>query len=543
MKFKLLFAFLLLAHFYFGQTFTWQWARAGSGSNSETGNSVAADNSGNAYVTGYFFSPTVTFGTYTLTNTGNYDTYVVKYDASGVIQWAKSANGAFDDIANGITLDPSGNIYITGYFTSPTLIFGTYTLTNTGGTDIFIVKYDSNGNVVWAKSEGGSNSEESNSITSDQLGNIFVTGWFQSSNLTIGTNSLTNTGGGDVFIAKYDGAGNTQWASSMDGAASDVGYGITADFIGNIYVCGSFKSSILTVGTFTSSNSNPGQADMFIAKYNTSGMPIWLNTNGGALEDIAYSVSCNFSNNVYITGSYKSSSLTFGTTTFSNASVGSCDIFVAGYDPSGNVQMATGFGGTSDDIALGIATGISGDISVTGHMHSPSMTVGTKTLVNTGTSVGDVFIIELTSGGFPMWSENEGGTLDDGGASVACAPGAMSIFVTGFFTGPSISFGSTTLNSVGNSDMFLAKISISIGIKEFSQLNEFNIFPNPNNGIFKVITKDEDIYKLEIYSAAGELVFETIEISQINISDKPKGIYFVRIISESGIQSQKIVLQ
>ncbi|MBI3501256.1 MAG: T9SS type A sorting domain-containing protein, partial [Bacteroidetes bacterium] len=94
-------------------------------------------------VTGYFLSPAITFGTTTLTNAGNYDIFIVKYDASGTVLWATSAGGTNSDVGRSIATDANGNVLVTGYFLSPTLTFGTTTLTNAGGWDMFIVKLGS----------------------------------------------------------------------------------------------------------------------------------------------------------------------------------------------------------------------------------------------------------------------------------------------------------------------------------------------------------------------------------------------------------------
>ena len=141
----------------FSQSPDWLWAQSAGGTSGDEGRSCATDASGNVIATGLFSSPTITFGTTVLTNAGGNDMFIVKYDPSGNVLWAKSAGGTSGAGGNSCTTDASGNIIATGYFTSPTITFGTTVLTNAnaGSSDIFIVKYDSGGNVLWAKSEGG----------------------------------------------------------------------------------------------------------------------------------------------------------------------------------------------------------------------------------------------------------------------------------------------------------------------------------------------------------------------------------------------------
>jgi hypothetical protein len=160
-------------------------------------------------VTGEFNSPTITFGTTTLTNGGGNDIFVVKYDPSGSVLWAKSGAGISSESGKGISTDASGNIVLTGGFNSPNITFGTTILTNSSsGSDIFVVKYDPSGNVFWAKSAGGIGGEEGAGISTDASGNIVLTGGFNSPNITFGATILTNSGVGnlDMFIAKLSSA-------------------------------------------------------------------------------------------------------------------------------------------------------------------------------------------------------------------------------------------------------------------------------------------------------------------------------------------------
>ncbi|MBI4646145.1 MAG: T9SS type A sorting domain-containing protein [Bacteroidia bacterium] len=118
--------------------------------------------------------------------------------------WAKSAGGSSNDYCESITTDVNNNVIVTGSFYSSTITFGTYTLTNasTDNSDIFIVKYDLSGNVLWAKSAGGGSSDDGSSITTDANNNVIVTGSFGSSTITFSSDTLTNAGNYDIFVAK-----------------------------------------------------------------------------------------------------------------------------------------------------------------------------------------------------------------------------------------------------------------------------------------------------------------------------------------------------
>ena len=131
----------------------WDWAQSGTGNGSVEGSTVTTDLSGNIYVSGYFTSNTVTIGGYTLQNMGLSfnDGFLAKYDPLGNVLWAQRFGGTGNDRGTSVTTDNDGNVYLTGYFYSPTIVFGTDTLKNAGNVgDIFIVKFDGSGKILWA---------------------------------------------------------------------------------------------------------------------------------------------------------------------------------------------------------------------------------------------------------------------------------------------------------------------------------------------------------------------------------------------------------
>ena len=173
-------------------------------------------------ITGRFESDSITFGTTTLSNVAYQDIFIVKYDALGNVLWAKSTGGTFDVYGVSISTDVSGNILVTGAFRSDSIAFGTTILTNTsvGTADIFIVKYDAFGNVLWAISEGGTNHDVGSGISTDISGNVMVTGFFDSPSITFGPTILTNAGVHDIFVAKLDGITGIAEPNATDNGVS-----------------------------------------------------------------------------------------------------------------------------------------------------------------------------------------------------------------------------------------------------------------------------------------------------------------------------------
>jgi Tfp pilus assembly protein PilZ len=243
----------------------------------------------------------IIFDSFTLTNAGAYDIFIVKYDAAGNVVWAQSAGGAYSEMGSGLSSDANGYIYITGAFESDSITFGSFTLTNAdpGSTDIFVAKYDTAGNVVWAKSAGGNNYDAGYGISTDAYGKSYVTGYFSSGNIIFGSDTLINSGGADFFVAKYDTAGNVDWAKSANGPGGDDGYGISVDAGGNSYVTGMFWGTGIAFGSFTLTSA--GDYDIFVVKYDAAGNVVWAKSAGGSDWDQGTGISTDANGNSYVT--------------------------------------------------------------------------------------------------------------------------------------------------------------------------------------------------------------------------------------------------
>ena len=457
-------AILVFSSITLSQAPDFQWAKSAGGSAEDVAYSVSTDASGNSYVTGYFTSTTITFGSTTLTSAGSNDIYIVKYDASGNIIWAKNAGGNGQDIAESVVTDSTGNILIAGYFASSSITFGSTTLTNAGSCDMFIVKYGSNGNVLWAKSAGGSFLDFAQSVSTDANGNILVAGSFNSSTITFGSTTLTNVGSNtkDLFLVKYDSNGNVLWAEGAGGTSHDEANSVSTDVSGNVYIAGSFSSSSITFGSTTLTNPGPSsKADMFLVKYDASGNVLWAKSvvGSGSSTDYATSVTADISGNIYVAGNFNSPTITFGSTTLTNAvnTDNFEDIFLVKYDVNGNVIWAKSGGASDEDHVASAKTDSFGNLYLAGYFRSSSIIFGSTTLTNANAPTGDVLIVKYDSNGNVIWAKSAGGSNNDYAWYVA-TDASNNIFITGNFSSSIITFGSTTLNNSGANDIFLAKL-------------------------------------------------------------------------------------
>jgi hypothetical protein len=434
----------------------WLWAKSAGGSSQDEARSIAVDASGNTYIVGYFGSATITFGSTTLTNAGPMDIFLTKYDPNGNVVWAKRAGGTTSDEAYSVAVDTSGNVFVAGIFHSTTIIFGSTTLTNAGNYDIFLAKYDSNGNVLWAKRAGGAGLDRAYSVTVDVSGNAYLAGYFASSSIVFGSTTLTSVGAEDIFLAKYGVNGNVLWAKSAGSALYDGATSVAVDTSGNVYMAGVFRSSTIVFGSTTLTNAGVSNYDIFLAKYDINGNIVWAKSAGSTSDDVATSVTVDLLGNLYVTGYFKSPSLIFGSTTLSNAdnTGNSYDLFISKYDINGNVVWAKSAGSTGDDFVNSIALDALGNPYVTGYFNSSTLSFGSTTLTNVGSN--NIFLAKYDVNGNVVWAKSSGGTDNDFASSVVVDPSG-NVCVSGYFNSPSITFNSTTLTNAGVYNIFIAK--------------------------------------------------------------------------------------
>ncbi|MBU0486812.1 MAG: SBBP repeat-containing protein [Bacteroidetes bacterium] len=317
------------------------WAKSIIGAESDRGMSIALDASSNVYTTGKFegtadFDPGA--GTFNLISAGNDDIFISKLDADGNFVWAKNIGGTNDEQGYGIAVEAGGNIYITGNF-KDTVDFdpgtGTHNLNAVGYNDIFISKFDTDGNFVWANNMGGTLWDYGCSIAVDAAGNIYTTGYFRDTvdfDPGAGISNLISAGDYDVFISKSDTSGNFAWAKSMGGTGSDYGRSIIFDAGGNVYTTGYFANTVdFDPGAGTHNVSSAGASDVFISKLDADGNFAWAKNMGGTSIDGCLAIAVDASGNVYSTG-YFGGTADFDPPTATNlVSNGGYDIFVAKY--------------------------------------------------------------------------------------------------------------------------------------------------------------------------------------------------------------------
>lgn len=365
-----------------------------------------------------------------------------------------AANYVFD-----LATDNTGNTYITGAFNSPTLAFGSNVLTNTGGADLFLTKYDNTGNVLWTRSAVGNSSsfEESWAVAVDENNNVVITGVFSGTNLTFGGTTLSCPNNGkNIFIVKYDSQGNLMWAKSVDFTSTIWMTDITTDNNGNIFITGQYSSATngITFGSITlnaPSNGNP-----FVAKYDPNGNVVWAKAATSTSGNWSEGIAVDGSGNVFITGGYISSSsdpFSFGGITLPNTN-GTRNIFTMKFNSNGNAIWAkNGVPATTNtygDNGFGIDVDQNGNVAVIGSMKSNSITFGTIPVTNSNTNnTPDIVIIKYDGNGNTLWAKQAGGLGYDEGQKLAFDKDG-NIYVTGYFESKPASFENITITKANN---------------------------------------------------------------------------------------------
>ncbi len=544
---SIIFYFLYVSTY--SQTANWQWAKGAGGVSQDYSNSVTADGNENVIITGNFDSFSITFGTMTLVNSGGSDIFIVKYDNFGNVLWAKNAGGTSNDIASDITTDLNGDILVTGYFMSSTILFGSTTLYNTGDNDMFIVKYDSLGNVKWAKSMVGNSLDKSTNVASDMAGNIFVTGLFASDTLSLSTTNLINIDGQDMFIAKFDLNGNLLWAKNVGGSISSSflnnvwGNSIETDLSGNVVAAGLFMSQTVTFGSTTLVNN--GALDVFLVKYDGFGNVIWAKNFGGNDEESITSCAIDKNGNIVITGYFYSPNISFGNQTLLNFA--GRDMFVVKFDSAGNVMWAKSAGGNFDDVGCSVAIDSSSDIFITGNFSSSTLIFDTDSLVKGGAQ--DLFIAKYDTLGNVLWANN---TSSVGGftylySNCITSDNDGNLIITGSFTSTNLTFGTTLLSNQGNSDLFVAKLDDLVNeIQNYHTSNYSVIFPNPAKNSFVIDSKDIRSSSVSIFDITGKLIHSKDILyntkTEISIEDLLEGVYLVQINHLDFIETKKLIV-
>ncbi|QIL77528.1 T9SS type A sorting domain-containing protein [Hymenobacter sp. HDW8] len=469
------------------KSFVWAQRAGGAGFGSDYATAIAVNGS-NIYIAGAFQSPTVDFGSITLANfdnsTNTADIVVAKLvdaGSSGSFVWAQRAGGVGADEAKTLAINGT-SIYVGGFFSSPTVSFGSLSLThaNAGTKDMFVVKLRDEGSsssFVWAQQAGGGGEDIAEGLAVSGQ-SVYAVGSYTSAVAQFDGTSLTNTVANtsisaDGFVVKITDAGTAgsfAWALRCGGDRLDYANSIAASGT-SVYVGGFFSSPTVGFGSLSLTNVSAGTYDIFVAKVTDTGSAasfIWAQQAGGIKNEYPSSLAVN-GRNIYIAGYFLSATAAFGSTSVTN--------------------------------------------------------------LDNSTNTADIVVAKLTdagpSGSF-VWSQQAGGSDSDMGWGLAVDAQGMNVYVVGSVVGTTAKFGSQPIAAADSRNQVAYVASLSdntiLGSSSPGQLAGVSVYPNPAHNTATIrlpLTRYSARVRFTIIDGLGRVVQTCWAASQANNLDYP----------------------
>jgi hypothetical protein len=421
-----------------GASIAWSSYYGGhNGPGNDRGKTIAVDEDGNVYVTGYALSTDFPVsGAFSPLNKGGSDVFVSKLAPTGSnLIWSTYVGGSGEEAGLAIAVNASQAVYVTGWTTSSDFPqVRAFSSPAANFQDAFVFKLKPSGaTLAWSSRLGGSQQDVGQAIALDGLGHVIVAGWTESDDLPRKDQGFNSSFGGtrDGFVALIqDFWPSLTWTAYMGGLSSEAINGLAVDVFGDIVVSGqTFSSDFPVVNAFQPTAG--GGCDGFVAKIGVSPPSvIWSSYLGGSAEDVAYGVGVDPLGDVYVTGATLSTNFPVPGG-FDPSHNGFHDAFVVKINASGpGISWGTYLGGSDSDFGAGISVSDSGAVIVSGNTYSIDFpTVAAFSPSNSGSN--DAFIAVYSNDGSALLSSSYlGGGGHDEAYGVVVQNGAA--YATGF---------------------------------------------------------------------------------------------------------------
>jgi hypothetical protein len=485
------------------------WARSYGSTKSENNEGIAADQNGNIFITGKF-TDSVSFGSLKEAGVNSSDIFTVKLNADGDPVWLKTATGNGGSYPWDIVVDISGNVFVSGTakdivnFSSTVSING-----NTSACDMFIAKYNNDGECQWAIDDGDGGWCQGFALTTDKVGDVYGTGFFSNS-ATFGSTSLSGQSQ-DIFIVKYNSNGVFQYASSGGGYSMDYGNAITVDDNLNPIITGQIREA----SSFGTNNLTADGIDVLVVKYGQATPPPFTITtqpqNLGicADNDIILNVGASVSGLSY---QWKKNGVDINGETDSFIKISNASVSDAG---SYSCKVSDG---SYDTESAAASVSISDGPEITAQPN--------KKTIEKGRSVN--LIIQATGASPTYQWKKDGVDLNNQTSNIFSIisveyndAGTYTCVVTD-------DCGETETNPI------TLEVRRPAGIEdEFSGQTE--LYPNPTFGVLHINVPEEITdYQLDVYNTNGKIVFTKNHLNNsitLNLENIPKGLYYISIKS------------
>lgn len=567
---KFLISLLLLQGFSMitkGQPLSVKYTKQLGGTGSVRVLGTTTDVNGDILLCGIFtgtadFDPGLAQLTKTVTGGANSDIFIQKLDANGNLIWINTIGTNLTEYAEDLTVDGSGNIYITGKF-SGTMDFnpgtGTFNLTAPGSSEAaYILKLDENGLFKWARAFliSGTGFAYGIDIVADSENSPVILGYYKGTldmDPTPGSDIVTTKGWQDPFIVKLDSNGMYKWGKTYGGTGHDYTTALAIDKNQNLYSCGYFENTVdFDPGSGTHNLTTSGSLNdrAFIQKLRANGDFDWVVApSGGSTE--AYTIAISDDGSLYSGGVfYGTTDLNPGTGSYQVTSKGAMDLYVHKLDTSGSFQWAYTAGSKNLEYMSEVTFDRKGNVYVTGSFtDTTDFDPGTGTDIRIPKGKNDAYLVGINANGSYGWVASYGSIDFDKGERVIVDP-AGDLLITGYFS-DTVDFNpgssSNLMVSQGASDTYIVKYNDpTSGITEFNSSADIgSIYPNPTSGIINIRLNVSGGANVRVFNTSGQVVFHKQILQntlQLNLPEN-SGLYLVELQAQNGFQRFKVIRQ
>lgn len=527
------------------------WVKSYGGDQKDKGKDLGVDQFGNQYIAG-FFQGQMNMGSINLDAVGgelDEDIFITKMDIDGNPVWGHSMGNAAsqsDDYPFGLSVNDNGFIASTGKCFGYVKLDNGDSLPGFGMEDMWLVTYDPDGNLNWAKLGGGNSNDMGSAVYIDNDQNVYCAGNFKGNLNFFEDSMITTVYDPNIYCAKYKWNGELLWVKTFSSASAIQVYDMMVDPAGNVYMSGNYRHTVDFGGTELTSL---GDADGYVVKMSSAGNVLWATSFGSDVEssdETGATLSLDAAGNCYVAGTFAGNCYFDGGELLTGSPK---NIFVAAYDISGEFLWANSIRGGPGVKFSPITLSISAEenILLTG-IFAGVDTIGSIILEPYfNKDSADAFIASFNPLGDVNWAIHVGGEHHDGGFGIA-GNGSAFAFATGNYKGEA-QFGTNTLLSNGVSDMWVAKFQKNTvtGNASIQDAEKFQIFPNPFTNQFTVALPAKTT-KLTILNAFGQVVYQR-EITAfekqvtLDLSLPAAGIYTVQLNGAYGVTTGKLEKQ
>ncbi len=430
-------------------------------------------------------------------NKGGFNTWVVKMNEEGAIEWSKCFGGSANERINSIVQNSSGEYVFAGTTDSED---GDVTVYH-GSSDVWVVKLNQIGDIVWQKSFGGSRDEEGNHIELTNDGGYILAGYTRS----IDGDIVENKGLYDFWVLKLDDQGNLEWQKTYGGTEDDKAFAIHQTIDGGYIVGGHSNSNNGDV------NGNNGYQDYWVVKLNHIGEITWEKSFGGSENDYLESIEQTSEGGYILAGASSSNDGDV------SGNHNYFDYWVLKLTNSGDIEWQKSLGGSRNDWGYSVVQCDNGDYVVAGVTNSID---GDITNHYGSIHDADVWVVKLNINGDLLWEKSFGGF------GVEAAHDIIQTTDNGFaIAGLSTFIDGDVSENNGNADFWIVKLGPEQMSTYEIDSTQISIYPNP---VKNILNFSEELNDIQIFNLAGQKVFESSDKNKINVSHLNSGIFVLK---------------